>query len=782
MTGQIAIGAVGLLLVSAMVYGVGIASARYKISDVGAWLSATTKGMVVHANGLVGKVDGKANLGATARGHRIKIIQDGGTVLLVDETTGAVSRVDPSQLKVEQTVNLGLKVQIVANADVAYTVDQYKGVVQQIDPVKLTAVGKATSVEPPVGLAGLDARGTLWVPSPQTGQLIPFQNGVQGAPVAVAAPRDQLQLSIVAGVPTVLDLTTGTAAIVGGDGVRKINLPPTLGRAVKAPEVVEGQNLPILGAKGALTLLDTGTGALTNISLRLPQRAALQEPQILGSKVYIPDASAGSLIVYDYISGKIERQISVSGMPGPLDVFVKDGILWANDPNRDAAVSVGQDGVPKPFRKYDTKAPGGVRKPIPTEKPGGGNGRDPGNGGNRPQQPQQPPPPKPKPNDPPTEPTDVRATGDQGTVTITFGQSSYNRIQPKSYVLATGQGQPVPNAQPGPEIAQGSGEYKFTVAGLACGRNYTFRVAVKFQDPKSRQIRTGRYGQDTTPACEVPQAPQAQSATGNNGTITVTFAPGTDTSSVKDYILTDTGGAQIPGTSPVTPTAQPRFVLRNVPCDKSYEYKVAARYTDKGQAAQALSSNSVSTFSCQATGPASGLTADPVNHGANLKWTKAAGYDVTYTVSWPSGSKTTTDTSFSVTGLSNGSTHQLTVTAKNGAGTANGTSVSVNLDPAPHAQTLNGHHNDNTNTWLHTSPSTDTSTRDGQFPQGFTGAVSVICQQTGPSITDTNNSSLVSNVWDKISYGGRDRWVSDIYVTSANSGSNNFSPPLWECT
>jgi len=451
LTGQVAIGAVGLLLVTAMVYGVGIASARYKISDVGAWLSATTKGMVVHANGLIGKVDGKTNLAATARGHRIKIIQDGGTVLLVDETTGAVSRVDPSQLKVEQTVNLGLKVQIVANADVAYTVDQYKGVVQQIDPVKLTPVGKATSVEPPVGLAGLDARGTLWVPSPQTGQLIPFQNGVQGAPEQVAAPRDQLQLSIVAGVPTVLDLTTGTAAIVGGDGVRKIDLPDSLGSSLKVPAVVEGQNLPILGPKGALVLLDTGSGGLTSISLRLPPRDALREPQILGSKVYIPDETAGALIVYDYISGKISQPISVSGMPGPLDVFVKDGILWANDPNRDAAVSVDQGGMPKHIKKYDAKAPGGVRKPIPSQgsgsgnrgdgNRGGGNGRDPGNGGNRPQQPRPP-----KPNQPPRAPQIVSATGDGGTVTIEFQRSQESNIPATGYLLQSSDGQRVQNA------------------------------------------------------------------------------------------------------------------------------------------------------------------------------------------------------------------------------------------------------------------------------------------------------------------------------------------------
>ncbi|MCQ0014265.1 hypothetical protein [Actinomadura madurae] len=107
LTGQIAIGLVGVLCVSALVYGVGTASARYKLSDVGAWLSASARGLVVHANGLAGKVDGKAAVVPQMRGHRIKIVQDGTTVLLVDEDTGVVSRIDPSQLKITTSRQVG---------------------------------------------------------------------------------------------------------------------------------------------------------------------------------------------------------------------------------------------------------------------------------------------------------------------------------------------------------------------------------------------------------------------------------------------------------------------------------------------------------------------------------------------------------------------------------------------------------------------------------------------------------------------------------------------------
>jgi hypothetical protein len=100
LTGQMVIGLVGVLFVSAVVFGVGMASATYRLSDVGAWLSASRRGMAVHANGLAGKVDGKTNLIPGMRGH-------------------------------------------------------------------------------------IDGEGGLWVPVPATGQVVPFQGGRQGQPVAV---------------------------------------------------------------------------------------------------------------------------------------------------------------------------------------------------------------------------------------------------------------------------------------------------------------------------------------------------------------------------------------------------------------------------------------------------------------------------------------------------------------------------------------------------------------------------------------------------------------------
>src|SRR5438445_6767612 len=98
-----------------------------RISNVGAWLPNTDQGSVTHANGLSGQADARVNL-HDAAGHVLTVVQDGSTTLIEDTTTGTVSRIDPAQLTVTQSVSYGsADVQVVAGAGLAYVVDPVKG-------------------------------------------------------------------------------------------------------------------------------------------------------------------------------------------------------------------------------------------------------------------------------------------------------------------------------------------------------------------------------------------------------------------------------------------------------------------------------------------------------------------------------------------------------------------------------------------------------------------------------------------------------------------------------
>src|SRR5690348_15975173 len=152
-----------------------------------------------------------------AGGHSLEVIQDGDTVLVRDLTTGVVSRIDQAQLTVSQSVSYGSAgVAIVAGAGLAYAVDPARGLVQRIDPVRLSVVGAPIPLTAPLGRAGIDATGTLWVPTPAAGAVVPVEGGSARPPVRIGADGDPLLLTIAGGTPVVTDPAAGTMTILSG--------------------------------------------------------------------------------------------------------------------------------------------------------------------------------------------------------------------------------------------------------------------------------------------------------------------------------------------------------------------------------------------------------------------------------------------------------------------------------------------------------------------------------------------------------------------------------------
>jgi hypothetical protein len=529
LTGQLAIGLVGVLCVGAVTFGVGMASTRYQVSDIGAWLSAAKKGTLVHANGMAGKIDGKVRLPGTMYGHEIKIVQDGSTILIVDQQTGVVSRIDPAQLDMTKSTSAfaAVGVQIVVGKGMAYAVDPAKATVQRIDPITLTTMETQTTLTAPLGQAAIDGRGTLWVPVPATGQVVPFQGGHQAAPMTVGKPKDSLAITIAAGVPIITNSTAATALILDPSGKQlTVALPPMskVGPGgVLFPAATEGQIVPLLVKEtGLLVLLDTVSGRHSTVPLQATNHR-YGPPQILGSKVYIPDQTAGSLIVYNFATNAFDPSVVVGGRPGPLEVFVSGGLLWADDPHGDRAVVLEESGAVKEIQKYDDKVPGGPRHPIPTQgrpgnqgEPSGNGGSSPGNGGNSPVSPQ--PTRTPEPLEPPTPPSNLRTSGDVGFMTIDFQPSVGGK--PTGYVLKD-----VPTGMKATPSAIALSETpSFRVNGGTCGQEYRFRVAVRYQDRNGQLAEAPSAPSGPVTPCVPPGAPRNLQAVAEATGAKVTWA------------------------------------------------------------------------------------------------------------------------------------------------------------------------------------------------------------------------------------------------------------------
>ncbi|MEV5750771.1 hypothetical protein AB0L00_23355 [Actinoallomurus sp. NPDC052308] len=505
---------IGVLGAASIAWGAGMRGAVPRLSDVGAWLGSSKKGEVVHANGLSGKVDGRVRLTAS-NGHPMRVIQDGPTVLVVDEVTGLVSRIDPGQLSVTQSRSFGAAgIRVVADARTSYVVDPVQGTVQRIDPVTLSTIGRPLTLTAPLGEAAIDGQGTLWVPVPARGELVPIRGDRPGTPAKAGNPQDPLTLTIAAGVPVVTDAHTATTTVIGtsGGGLR-VNLPSPISRdttpgGLLAPAHTDGVLVPMVArSQGSLVVVDTGTGALTTVGLDT-RGDDLGVPQALGQKVYIPDQAKGDLIVYDAAAARFEDRIPVSGRRGPLESFVRDGLLWVNDQNSATAVSVSSSGAVHHVGKYDPGAP--------SDRPSAGRGSPPATAsqpatGSPPATAPptvSPPSPAPPAQAPAGPPGTVTATSGPGYVDVTFSPAGSGT--PVGYELrgspAGGSAQPARTPAGGPFSFHVTGgrcatEYRFTVVALYAGRRVSSRPSQAVRPcvapgaPRSLAVRGRKEGE-----------------------------------------------------------------------------------------------------------------------------------------------------------------------------------------------------------------------------------------------------------------------------------------------
>ncbi|MFI7614663.1 hypothetical protein ACIBP6_25900 [Nonomuraea terrae] len=483
-------GAAAVVLVAVAVwFGVGVSSANPRLADVGAWLWTSARGKLVHVNGLSGEVDGYLD---HKSGAKLRVVQDGGHVLLVDDATGFVSRIEPGQLSVAQTRDFGAAgLQIAMSGAGAYAVDPAAGRVQQIDPVTLDSVGSPITLPGPLGAARVDGGGRLWVPVTAKGEVVPVRDGVAADPVKVGEPGEELSVTIAGGLPVVVNSRAATATIIGEDGgVGEITLPKGVAQAGRGgaltPAAAEGSLVPILapGDAGLLVVIDTGSNAVLSTKFAVEDPARLGVPQVLGTKVYVPDRGSGSLIVWDSAAGGHPTTLRVADRPGPVEVFVKDGLLWANDENGDKAVVIDPEGRKHDIDKDDSDVPGptSTPKPKPTPRPDPTHRDthpDPGpvgtTAGPRPARTEQAEPartpsrsPTPSPGAP-SPPGAVTARSGPGKVTVTFSPSTGGRVE--RYTLRTaGQGESVP------ESVAADGPFQFEFGGGDCAREYTFVV------------------------------------------------------------------------------------------------------------------------------------------------------------------------------------------------------------------------------------------------------------------------------------------------------------------
>ncbi|KMS69992.1 hypothetical protein ACM01_32860 [Streptomyces viridochromogenes] len=580
-TAYVAVCAAGALVGTSLAVGAGASAARPRLADIGAWLAAGEKGEVVHAHGLTGAVDGRAVLPGGTAGHPVSVAQDGDTTLVLDERTGRVVRIDAAQLTAAQSADYGAAgLQLVSGGAYAYVVDPARGTVQRIDPALTTPKSPPVELGGQPGAAVVDGDGTLWVPLPGSGTVVPFVAGRRGTAVKVAEAGHDLTLTVAAGRPVVTDRTGAAMKVLTATGVQStFDLGDAIAGAdpagVLVPAGTDGSAVPVLATgSGDLVVVNVRSGH--TLRVRVPTAGHKPAaPQLLGKRVYIPDESTGRLLAYDTSLSAFTPPVRVTDGAGELELFVRDGLLWVNDPDGAAAAVIDADGEVRHIGKYGTDAPSARKpgdEPVEDGVPTGGTVPVPGSpapgvpSGGAPRetagppstQPDPDPKPDPKPEPEPGAPGSPQAESRSGAIRITFAKAL--GATPKRYVLK--------GAAPDQTVTPGGigpdGPFAFEVEGGSCEEQYSFTVVAEYGG--------GKPDKESAPSafarpCVAPGAPRDLTFTptpgGHGGT--VKWQPPQGVSGSVKYTINGPGG-----TAETTEPSHTYTRLRN-----SFKYAVA---------------------------------------------------------------------------------------------------------------------------------------------------------------------------------------------------------------
>jgi fibronectin type 3 domain-containing protein len=351
----------------------------------------------------------------------------------------------------------------------------------------------------------------------------------------------------------------------------------------------------------------------------------------------------------------------------------------------------------------------------------------------------------------PDAPASITATGGNGQIALSWsasaGAASYNVLRATSsngsYTT----------------VATGLTGTSYTDTGLADGTTYYYAVTAtngSGSSANSAQVNT----------ITIPAAPTSPAATGGTSQIALTWNASTGAATYNVLRATSANGSYTTVASALTGTSYNDTGLAS---GTTYYYVITA--TD----GSGSSANSTQVNAITAPASPSGVTATAGNGQVALSWTAstgATGYNVLRATS-ANGSYTTVasgvaGTSYTDTGLANGTTYYYAVAASNGSGSSSN-STQVNAITTPAAPTGLAATPDNAQVSLLWNSSTGAATYNIlRSTTSGSGYATVASGLTGTSYTDTGltNGTTYYYVVTATNTGG----------TSANSSQASGMP------
>lgn len=499
-----------------------------------AFLPSEENGQVVNVNGVTGQGTGRYSIPGAA-GFSLRIEQRDGYAVVVatspDGSTRILYRLDDALDAQRVAKAISPSQSFMEGGGRAYLLDVGRGELQPVDPGSFEPIGNPLRFRPPIA-GTVDGSGRAVVVEETTSRAYVVEGTAAGEAITVGQEGDTFRVANVGGRPVVVNVTRSALSVFDGGQARELALPAGEGELL-VPHKGDGDRMGLIrrqGARGLLLLVDLDGGGTTPTTID-GDASTLRAPLVTAKAIYLLDPASSRITVLDPGTAAVVATLTaeIGRGDGALQAFVKDGLLWINNPRGARAVVVDQSGVLRVVDKYDPAIPELGDPDAP---------------------PEQPPPPPPPPVAPevveapagavppgpvatlPSTPPGLAAQAGNRQVRLTWGVTPDGGASIQRYRLTC-----QPSCGPTSPITIEGAPLEHTVTGLENGTSYRFELAAVNAVGEGPRASTGPIA----PTADIPPTPTNVVATANpDGTVTVTWAADPGGLVLTGYALTAT--------------------------------------------------------------------------------------------------------------------------------------------------------------------------------------------------------------------------------------------------
>ena len=341
--GRLTLAGVLVAAVAGVAFGTGYTTTKAVATDDSAWLQ---KGdTIVQVNGPAGRFDAvvadKPTALASSVRDRLEIVETpDGQVFAADPVTHKIYKVDLSTMAPQTVGAAGTNV--LAAGSSHFVVNATNGTVTSFNPNTL-ALSQPITVPGGVASAAITPSGVAYIGS-NDGSVTIIDHGTPHT-IQVAPKRHPIDVSVVGDKPVAIDTITGQYLDLGSGGTpgQAIALPGPPGATVQVAPSLSGNTAWLI--RGT-RLVKVNPGGNT-VQATLPSRDTFGAPLTNAGNGYVPDDSAGQVLVYDPSVGLAQHVSVPVGIPGDTDIqmVVKDGDVWADNPTSSEATVIHPNGT-----------------------------------------------------------------------------------------------------------------------------------------------------------------------------------------------------------------------------------------------------------------------------------------------------------------------------------------------------------------------------------------------------------------------------------------------------